>query len=205
MRWLKSESGGKLSVITILQELHFEEKKSPLTGAVMLEQLRDEASALATGVPKVAAARVAEAACSLRAESCAVTVQRVFRRWKWRRFVRRMTEREEHRRHCANEILTTEVKYVEQLGILVDLLMNPLVDRKKDDVLNVADIKVLFSDVAVIKAVNESLLATLTERVAHWSRMQKLGDIFIKVSESRVPFHIRTFSPSPTQRNAVTR
>ncbi|KAH3767673.1 guanine nucleotide exchange factor [Pelomyxa schiedti] len=104
----------------------------------------------------------------------------VFQRAWHRRIARKQRTLHEYRGFCAREILSSEECYVEELQILVDTVMEPL---RASKIISEDDIKSIFSDVAIIRSVNESLLATLRSRIAKWNKTQKLGDVFLRMSD----------------------
>lgn len=186
-RWLQAESGGKLP-FAVATQVVFPRGTGTCAGTgqtagAWLCGLTVEA-AEAARVPREHAERLVEAVRKFEAKCAAVTLERLARRVLGRALVREAQRMEKHRTNVARELLATERTYVEQLGIMVDLLYRPLATEKRcRGVLSAEEVRTVFSDVEVIATVNRSLLATLEERVGHWTRTTKLGDVFLLMSD----------------------
>ena len=89
---------------------------------------------------------------------------------------------------AAREILTTERSYNQQLAVMDDLLYAPLMARARDErraVVTETEVRLLFSDVQVLRSISTSFLRSLEERFRSWDGARtKLGDIFLGM----VPF-----------------
>lgn len=89
---------------------------------------------------------------------------------------------------AAWEILTTERSYNEQLGVMDDLLYTPLMARARDErraVVTETEVRLLFSDVQVLRSISTSFLRSLEERFRAWDGARtRLGDVFLAM----VPF-----------------
>lgn len=188
-RWLQAESGGKLPFAVATQVVfprgtgtHSGAGAGQTAGAWLCDLT--VAGAEAARVPREHAERLVEAVRKFEAKCAAVTIERLARRVLGRQLVREAQRMEKHRTNVARELLATERTYVEQLGIMVDLLYRPLTSEKRcRGVLSAEEVRTVFSDVEVIATVNRSLLATLEERVGHWTRTTKLGDVFLLMSD----------------------
>ena len=84
---------------------------------------------------------------------------------------------------AAREILTTERSYNQQLAVMDDLLYTPLMARARDErraVITETEVRLLFSDVQVLRSISTSFLRSLEERFRCWDGARtRLGDIFL--------------------------
>jgi FYVE/RhoGEF/PH domain-containing protein 5/6 len=69
--------------------------------------------------------------------------------------------------NIVREIVATEASYVEQLNLVVDLYLNPLLSQKTDKgILSQEEIQALFSNIALIQDLNSKFLSALRDRVS---------------------------------------
>eukprot|EP01105_Mastigella_eilhardi_P000355 TRINITY_DN1044_c1_g1_i1.p1 TRINITY_DN1044_c1_g1~~TRINITY_DN1044_c1_g1_i1.p1 ORF type:complete len:651 (-),score=196.17 TRINITY_DN1044_c1_g1_i1:37-1959(-) len=99
-----------------------------------------------------------------------------------RRRARVLTKLHQHRECCAKEILSSEKKYVAQISVLVNVFVQPLRELSPP-ILSEEEIKAIFSDIIIIKSVNESLLKILHTRIDSWDKDHKIGDVFLRTSD----------------------
>jgi RhoGEF domain len=85
------------------------------------------------------------------------------------------------RDRIAEEILSTERKYVTALGVCIDVFLDPLEVQKK--LITQDEIRFIFSDIRPIHFFNTKLAEDLAERLENWSSTQCIGDIFLKLIE----------------------
>ncbi len=90
----------------------------------------------------------------------------------------------------AREILKSESSYVDSLTKIIKLFKQPLTqfaannsEKSRAIQINSADIKVIFSEIDVILNYNQMMQMQLTERVSKWNAEQRLGDIFLGMTE----------------------
>lgn len=115
----------------------------------------------------------------------AAKLQALVRGWLARNRFRTMVRSQAYRDHVAQEILSTERVYVEHLEFLVKEVLQPLrlsIDTSNPPVLTEVEIRAIFSETESILNYNRLLLVQLEERVAKWSVSQRLGDIFLLIS-----------------------
>lgn len=89
------------------------------------------------------------------------------------------------RTHVAQELLTTEGTYMQNLGIILKKFQAPLVNSlaTPKPLINEADIKVIFSSVEIIYNVNMVLIEKLNSKMRRWTSKQTLGDVFIYMAD----------------------
>eukprot|EP00026_Physarum_polycephalum_P003301 Phypoly_transcript_03311.p1 GENE.Phypoly_transcript_03311~~Phypoly_transcript_03311.p1 ORF type:complete len:722 (+),score=144.11 Phypoly_transcript_03311:157-2322(+) len=114
----------------------------------------------------------------------AAKLQAVVRGWLARNRYRTMLRSQAYRDHVAQEILSTERVYVEHLEFLVKEVILPLRSAvgTSSQILTDPEIRVIFSETESILNYNRHLLLQLEERVSKWSVSQRLGDIFLLIS-----------------------
>lgn len=88
-----------------------------------------------------------------------------------------------YRARVAQEILSTEMQYVQLLLLLKRMFLDPLMQSQQTTkpILPLDDVKAIFSSLEVICAYNTDLLEQLKPRVQDWSPQQRLGDIFLQI------------------------
>jgi len=72
--------------------------------------------------------------------------------------------------------------YVEHLEFLVKEVLIPLREPHKEQILTEVEIRAIFSETESVLNYNRLLLVQLEERVKKWSVSQRLGDIFLMIS-----------------------
>eukprot|EP01129_Flabellula_baltica_P006718 TRINITY_DN2546_c0_g1_i2.p1 TRINITY_DN2546_c0_g1~~TRINITY_DN2546_c0_g1_i2.p1 ORF type:complete len:484 (+),score=134.22 TRINITY_DN2546_c0_g1_i2:709-2160(+) len=80
------------------------------------------------------------------------------------------------------EIMSTEKSYVDSLERCLVNYVHPLeqISKKKKGIVNQDQVRTLFSDIEMIKRVNEDLYQELSHRWEDWSPYQKIGDVFLE-------------------------
>jgi hypothetical protein len=87
-----------------------------------------------------------------------------------------------HRKNVAKEIVNSEENYVENLRKIIKLYKIPL-QNNPQLLTSPADIKTIFSELDVILNYNSMMLGQLKERLSRWNHFQRLGDIFLRMTE----------------------
>eukprot|EP01102_Stenamoeba_stenopodia_P005953 TRINITY_DN1665_c0_g6_i1.p1 TRINITY_DN1665_c0_g6~~TRINITY_DN1665_c0_g6_i1.p1 ORF type:complete len:1297 (+),score=336.71 TRINITY_DN1665_c0_g6_i1:314-4204(+) len=90
-----------------------------------------------------------------------------------------------HRTNIAKEILSTEMSYVGGLKQLIWKFFKPLSNSAttRKPMINQTELKTIFSNIEVIYNYNSVLLEGLENRLKNWSATQRIGDIFIKMTD----------------------
>ena len=93
-----------------------------------------------------------------------------------------------YRSKIANEILETEIKYVNSLGNCIHEFVSPLQNAAKGQgdpsvpVLDTPTIRTIFSDIKMIHNFHmQSVLKDIFLRVEKWNLYQCMGDIFLQI------------------------
>lgn len=91
------------------------------------------------------------------------------------------------RDNIAREILQTEKQYIENLQVIMNHYMMPMMAATRNKTQQVCftdeDIKLIFSNnLTLILGVNLELLKSLEARVESWSVTQKIGDVFCSIA-----------------------
>ncbi|KAJ5079841.1 faciogenital dysplasia protein [Anaeramoeba ignava] len=96
-------------------------------------------------------------------------------------FQRKITRIIKKRKNISEEILNTEITYVDMLKKVRDLYLYPL---RKLQVIPENKVKIIFSHLENILLVNENMLNKLVERFGSkpWHFEQKIGDIFLELT-----------------------
>jgi hypothetical protein len=98
------------------------------------------------------------------------------------RIVRNQMKKRRRRNEIAKEMVTTEETYVRNLQTLVDVYLKAL-KSLGDDIIPVATIRIIFSEIEVIKSYNTLIVQKLRARYQKWySEGQKVGDIFLQLT-----------------------
>eukprot|EP01100_Stratorugosa_tubuloviscum_P001517 TRINITY_DN1335_c1_g5_i1.p1 TRINITY_DN1335_c1_g5~~TRINITY_DN1335_c1_g5_i1.p1 ORF type:complete len:574 (-),score=253.67 TRINITY_DN1335_c1_g5_i1:120-1841(-) len=113
----------------------------------------------------------------------AVIIQRWWRnKGKTNAKLRRLVKLIKHRNHVVKEILSTEDSYVKSLDILTTQFLTPL---KRDNYIPKSKsewFESVKTQIETIHRFHEELLRQLQNRVNSWSNIQKIGDLFLKLS-----------------------
>ena len=88
-------------------------------------------------------------------------------------------ERERQRQEVIYELIRTEREYVRDLGIVIDVFLKPIKEKK---ILSPKEMA-LFSSIDQLKPVNEELLRRLTERFDVNPVVEEVGDVFVTLAE----------------------
>eukprot|EP01105_Mastigella_eilhardi_P018685 TRINITY_DN4343_c0_g1_i2.p1 TRINITY_DN4343_c0_g1~~TRINITY_DN4343_c0_g1_i2.p1 ORF type:complete len:509 (+),score=121.74 TRINITY_DN4343_c0_g1_i2:848-2374(+) len=101
-----------------------------------------------------------------------------------RRTYERLFRAEAYRTSIATEIMETEQTYVQNLDIIVEAFLTSLqhMAQQEKPFVTMDQLKVIFSEIEVIRLYNKNLLAQLQPRVLAWTPCQRMGDIFVKIS-----------------------
>ncbi|GAB1294932.1 Epithelial cell-transforming sequence 2 oncogene-like [Apodemus speciosus] len=88
----------------------------------------------------------------------------------------------EKRTRVAKELVQSERRYVQMLGIVRDVYARPLRAALSSNraILSAANIHIIFSDTLHILNLNREFLDNLRDRLQEWSPAHCVGDIFIK-------------------------
>eukprot|EP01122_Echinamoeba_exundans_P009633 TRINITY_DN3450_c0_g2_i1.p1 TRINITY_DN3450_c0_g2~~TRINITY_DN3450_c0_g2_i1.p1 ORF type:complete len:1133 (+),score=306.85 TRINITY_DN3450_c0_g2_i1:263-3400(+) len=98
------------------------------------------------------------------------------------RIVRNQMKKRRRRNEIAKEMVTTEETYVRNLQVLVDVYLKAL-KALGDDIIPAATIRIIFSEIEVIKSYNTIIVQKLRARYQKWySEGQKVGDIFLQLT-----------------------
>eukprot|EP01102_Stenamoeba_stenopodia_P022881 TRINITY_DN9696_c0_g1_i1.p1 TRINITY_DN9696_c0_g1~~TRINITY_DN9696_c0_g1_i1.p1 ORF type:complete len:707 (+),score=198.32 TRINITY_DN9696_c0_g1_i1:133-2253(+) len=85
----------------------------------------------------------------------------------------------------VNELLKTEISYVNQLRLIVELFIHPLEEvcaKHSTQILTKEEIESIFSHIPTIYCHNKQLASTLEEKIKDWNEEKTtIGDIFMKI------------------------
>eukprot|EP01088_Endostelium_zonatum_P019435 TRINITY_DN6708_c0_g1_i1.p1 TRINITY_DN6708_c0_g1~~TRINITY_DN6708_c0_g1_i1.p1 ORF type:complete len:703 (-),score=192.48 TRINITY_DN6708_c0_g1_i1:79-2187(-) len=120
-----------------------------------------------------------------------IRLQSLIRGTMQRQEYSKMVRDQAYRDHVAKEILSTETSYVKSLETLIEVWLRPLqpdpkqLDAKSPEskLLTHDQIRGIFSDIEIIHRLNSELLDKIKSRVEAWSKMSRLGDIFVSLSD----------------------
>jgi hypothetical protein len=89
------------------------------------------------------------------------------------------------RTHVAQELLTTEGTYMQNLGIILKKFQAPLTSSlaTPKPLIAEADIKTIFGSVEIIYNINLVLIERLNMKMRRWTSKQTLGDVFIYMAD----------------------
>ncbi|KAL7718098.1 Rho guanine nucleotide exchange factor [Entamoeba marina] len=82
--------------------------------------------------------------------------------------------------NVAQELLSTEESYVQQLTVLVKNVVEP--QLQQNALLTPEQCKKIFSDIQMILSVNEQFLKSFQSIIHHWTSESKIGGLFIKLA-----------------------
>jgi len=87
------------------------------------------------------------------------------------------------RTYLAQELLTTEKKYINNLNRIITIFLLPLRDKaqSKDKILSVDEINGIFLNIETIFGIHKTFLQDFEDRISKWSDTQKIGDVFLKM------------------------
>uniref|UniRef100_A0A8C5P060 Epithelial cell transforming sequence 2 oncogene-like n=1 Tax=Jaculus jaculus TaxID=51337 RepID=A0A8C5P060_JACJA len=88
----------------------------------------------------------------------------------------------EKRARVVGELLQSERRYVQLLGIVKDVYARPLRAALSSHraILSAANVQIIFSDILQILSLNRQFLDNLRDRLEEWSPAQCVGDIVIR-------------------------
>ena len=118
-----------------------------------------------------------------------ITFQAIVRGFLARKQLMIQKRHNTYRSRIAQEILETEIKYVNSLGNCIHEFLGPLQnatkgqnDKTEVPILDVSTIRTIFSDIKMIHSFHmESVLKVIFLRVEKWNLYQCLGDIFLQI------------------------
>ncbi len=115
-----------------------------------------------------------------------VRCQAYVRRWHGVRLIKRLKKNRSKREKLMMELLETEVTYVQKLGGVTQIILEPLewnAQVSPDPLLPKQMIVEIFSNIKAIYELNKTLLHDLDERIRkNWSPTQRIGDVFLQLS-----------------------
>lgn len=83
------------------------------------------------------------------------------------------------RNEVVNEVIQTEKTYVQQLETLVNVLINPALEKKIVEKYPV--ITEMFFQVKNFVTLHQELLKQLESKIASWSPASSVGDVFLQM------------------------
>ncbi|ORX93191.1 hypothetical protein K493DRAFT_338402 [Basidiobolus meristosporus CBS 931.73] len=88
----------------------------------------------------------------------------------------------EGRFYVADEILTTELNYLENLEIILNTFMIPIQKSSQtaNPVISARDTKIIFEGIELLYTLSQEICQELREKVNHWSKETMVGDLFLK-------------------------
>jgi hypothetical protein len=89
------------------------------------------------------------------------------------------------RTHIAQELLTTEGTYMQNLAIILKKFQAPLTSSlaTPKPLISEADIKIIFGSIEIIYNVNLLLIERLNMKMRRWTSKQTLGEVFIYMAD----------------------
>lgn len=120
-------------------------------------------------------------------EAAIIKLQAYIRRWN----IETLFEKALRRRSVAEELLQTEINYIENLRTLVTIFVEPLQgtssssskplhssgDSASTAILNAIELRTLFSSVQVLLPIQEMFLTSLKAKIDSWHYDQTLGEM----------------------------
>jgi hypothetical protein len=168
----------------ILERAQQHHNSNPLSGSSQTVRTRTEASKRPVSQAQGETASV---------EKSVVKLQALVRGWLVRRAYIKRVRNTAYRENVAREIYQTEKDYINNIGLLVELFLDPIKACMEDTTWRVArgqksgevtfkDFKSIYSDIQVIRNYNMKLLRDLEPRIDNWTPNQQLGDIFLQIA-----------------------
>jgi RhoGEF domain/PX domain len=117
-------------------------------------------------------------------EAAVVECQRLARGYLARGELRRLRANDEQRFKVVRELIQTEQGYLDRIRTLIKVYMEPLLDASSPwgSFVPPATVQQIFSNIVAIDQYHQTLRAELGERFEVWSRTQKIGDVFVRMS-----------------------
>ncbi|KAK5583173.1 hypothetical protein RB653_004764 [Dictyostelium firmibasis] len=117
-------------------------------------------------------------------ERAAIRIQRATRAWIERNRKKIQARDSAYRERIVQEIMKTEVEYINRLAFLNDHILKDLREaiEKGSPIISQEEIQSIFSEVSIILSYNKRLLIDLENRTKDWKVDTLIGDIFIKFS-----------------------
>ncbi|ELP86396.1 Rho guanine nucleotide exchange factor, putative [Entamoeba invadens IP1] len=116
-------------------------------------------------------------ACGLLAqkELASTIIVRAARQYEFRK----MNKLYAYRTNVAQELLSTEESYVQQLKFLVEKFVEPIT---RDQVIPVETSRKIFSDIEMILSVNTKFLESFQKVIKVWNSESSIGGLFLKLA-----------------------
>nr|AAQ18153.1 guanine nucleotide exchange factor [Entamoeba histolytica] len=108
-------------------------------------------------------------------EFAATVITRAARQFEFRK----MNKLYAYRTNVAQELLSTEESYVQQLNLIVKLFAEPVMTKQ---LITMDQYKKIFSDIQMILSVNEQFLQSFQKVISQWNSESKIGGLFIKLA-----------------------
>eukprot|EP01094_Clydonella_sp_ATCC50884_P025063 TRINITY_DN6443_c0_g1_i2.p1 TRINITY_DN6443_c0_g1~~TRINITY_DN6443_c0_g1_i2.p1 ORF type:complete len:947 (-),score=250.26 TRINITY_DN6443_c0_g1_i2:295-3135(-) len=123
-------------------------------------------------------------------------VQAAVRGRKARRIFRKRVRNEAYRAKVAREILATETDYNQNLRLLLHAFVVPLCELNTGEKWE-QQLSSIRSQIQIILAYGMQLLKEMKPRVAEWNHRQRLGDVFLRITDYMKVYtqYVRDFSP----------
>ncbi|EGG22723.1 pleckstrin domain-containing protein [Cavenderia fasciculata] len=88
------------------------------------------------------------------------------------------------RNYLAQEMLSTEKKYINNLNRIMTIFVLPLRDKAnaKDKILSTDEINSIFMNIDTIFGIHKTFLTDFETRIGKWTDQQKIGDVFLKMA-----------------------
>eukprot|EP01132_Coremiostelium_polycephalum_P006205 gene6205-7727_t len=115
-------------------------------------------------------------------ERAAIIIQRAARRWLERSRQRAIAFDSAYRERIVQEIIKTEIEYLNRLAFLKDNVLKELREaiEKGQPIISNDEIRIIFSEIEIIWAYNCRLLADFQQRTKEWNQNTMISDIFLK-------------------------
>jgi hypothetical protein len=115
-----------------------------------------------------------------------VKCQCFVREWLAVRVRKNLAKKQSKRHKLCLELLETEIAYVQKLGGVTQIILEPLewnAQVSPDPLLPKAMIVEIFSNIKQLHALNKTLLHDLDERIRkNWNAKQLIGDVFLQLA-----------------------
>ena len=94
-----------------------------------------------------------------------------------------MRQRVKQRKTVVQEIYSTEKHYLTVLNVLVQVFLKPLRQiAGTEKWVSAEEVRTVFNGIEVLQGCNNSLLEELEKRVAHWTDLTLIGDVFLTLA-----------------------
>ncbi|KAJ3092833.1 cytochrome c oxidase subunit 1 [Quaeritorhiza haematococci] len=102
-----------------------------------------------------------------------------------RETLEKMSAKEKKRLEAIWELIVTERDYVRDLGIIIDVFMKPMSERK---IISAKQVDQLFHNIEVLSTVNQEFLSKMEERAAENVIIEQIGDLFLKMGDKLITY-----------------